>query len=197
MTLVRIATVVEGQGEVAAMPVLLRRLAEQINPQLYVESPRPHRVARGTFLRAGGVENAVATLVEQVGPSAGILMVVDADDDCPAKLGPALVERARRTRSDVKSAAVIANREFEAWFLAAAPSLAGRRGLADPLHRPADPEEPRDCKGWLTAHRVDGRAYKPASDQAALAAAFDLAMAREHSPSFDKLWRDLTVLLLN
>jgi len=113
MTLVRIATVVEGQGEVAAMPVLLRRLAEQINPQLYVESPRPHRVARGTFLRAGGVENAVATLVEQVGPSAGILMVVDADDDCPAKLGPALVERARRTRSDVQTDAVTARREFE------------------------------------------------------------------------------------
>lgn len=63
MTLVRIATVVEGQGEVAAMPVLLRRLAQQIDPQLYVDSPRPHRVPRGTLLRAGGVETARTTSV--------------------------------------------------------------------------------------------------------------------------------------
>jgi hypothetical protein len=55
--------------------------------------------------------------------------------------------------------------------------------------------EPRDCKGWLSAHRTDGRAYKPASDQAALAAAFDLRMARANSPSFAKLWRDLERLL--
>ena len=54
---------------------------------------------------------------------------------------------------------------------------------------PADPEQPRDCKGWLTARRTDKRSYKPSADQAALAEIFDLAMARANSPSFDKLWR--------
>jgi predicted ATPase len=51
------------------------------------------------------------------------------------------------------------------------------------------------CKGWLSARRTDGRTYKPSSDQAALAAVFDLRMARENSASFDKLWRDLERLL--
>jgi hypothetical protein len=90
---------------------------------------------------------------------------------------------------------VLANREFEAWFLAAAPSLSGKRGLVEGLTLPRDAERPRDCKGWLSAHRVDGRGYKPTSDQAALAATFDLQMARKHSSSFDKLWRDMERLL--
>ncbi|WP_349817016.1 hypothetical protein [Frankia sp. Cppng1_Ct_nod] len=79
--------------------------------------------------------------------------------------------------------------------MAAAPSLSGQRGLAQGLERPVDGEKPRDCKGWLSAHRTDGRSYKPASDQAALAALFDLRMARENSPSFDKFWRDVEQLL--
>lgn len=50
-------------------------------------------------------------------------------------------------------------------------------------------------KGWLTDHRVDRRVYKPAADQAALAAAFDLRLARANSLSFDKLWREMERLL--
>ena len=125
-----------------------------------------------------------------------MLVVLDAADDCPAKLGPLLADRARSARPDARIAAVLANRELEAWYLAAAPSLAGHRGLAADLARPADPEKPRDCKGWMTAHRIDGRPYKPTADQAALAAMIDLAMAREHAPSFDKLWRDLERMIV-
>ena len=79
--------------------------------------------------------------------------------------------------------------------MAAAPSLAGRRGLATDLTVPAGLERRRDCKGWLSEHRTDGRSYKPASDQAALAAVFDLHLARKNARSFDKLWRDLERLL--
>jgi hypothetical protein len=42
---------------------------------------------------------------------------------------------------------------------------------------------------------VDGRSYKPATDQAALSAVFDMQIARKNSPSFDKLWRDVERLL--
>jgi hypothetical protein len=90
---------------------------------------------------------------------------------------------------------VLANREFEAWFLAGASSLSGHRGLADDLQVPVEPEKPRDCKGWLSANRTDGHSYKPAADQGALAAALDLGLARANSESFDKLWRDLARLL--
>ncbi|MEV0728316.1 DUF4276 family protein [Polymorphospora sp. NPDC050346] len=146
-------------------------------------------------MRPDGIERAVETLVEQVGQSAGVLVLLDADDDCPATLGPELVRRANRARPDVTIAAVLANREFEAWFLAAAPSLSGLRGLGPDLRRPDNLETIRDCKGWLSARRTDGRSYKPSVDQAALTAKFDLGMAREHASSFDKLWRDMARLL--
>lgn len=137
----------------------------------------------------------IATVVEGQGEVAAVLVLLDADDDCPARLGPQLLTRVKDARPDRSGSVVLANREFEAWFLAAAPLLRGLRGLAGDLALPADAERPRDCKGWLSARRTDGRAYKPATDQAALAAAFDMQMARQHSPSFDKLWRDVERLL--
>ncbi|MEV7230069.1 DUF4276 family protein [Polymorphospora sp. NPDC051019] len=191
MTEVRIATIVEGQGEVAAVPELVRRVVAEIDPGIWVNSPPPFRIGRNSLIRPGGIERAVEALVERVGPAAGVLVLLDADDDCPAKLGPELVIRAKQARSDITVATVLANREFEAWFLAAAPSLSGLRGLGPNLQRPANLETIRDCKGWLSARRTDGRSYKPSADQTALAAKFDLRMAREHAPSFDKFWRDL------
>lgn len=195
MSHVVISSVVEGQGEVAAVPVLLRRMAADMSPETWVEVLRPYRVSRGSLLVPYGLERVVAALAEQGGPMAGVLVLLDADDECPAELGPRLLERVHTARPDRPSSVVLANREFEAWFLAAAPSLRGQRGLAQDIQAPAAAEQPRDCKGWLSRHRTDGRAYKPATDQAALTAVFDMETARKNSLSFDKLWRDVERLL--
>ena len=90
---------------------------------------------------------------------------------------------------------MLANREFEAWFLAAAASLAGQLGFSRDLRPPENPEAPRDCKGWLSKQRPHGHPYKETVDQAPIASAFDLKTAREKSPSFDKFYRDVTWLL--
>jgi Domain of unknown function (DUF4276) len=190
-----IVAIVEGQGEVAAVPVLLGRLLGEIAPGRYCEVPRPYRIGRGVLLAPNGVERVVAAIGEQGGPQTGVLVLLDADDDCPYELAPALLARARDARKDRPAAVVLAKREFEAWFLAAVPSLRGRRGLPADLPLPVDPEQPRDCKGWLSRRRTDGRSYKPTADQAALAAVFDLRLARANSPSFDKLWRDVERLV--
>lgn len=50
----------------------------------------------------------------------------------------------------------------------------------------------RDCKGLLTKARPKGQPYKETVDQALLASAFDMKMAREHADSFDKFYRDVT-----
>jgi hypothetical protein len=192
---VTIATVVEGHGEVEAVPCLLRRMAAEIAPDAWVDVPRPFRVGRDSLTKAGGIESVVKQAGLRLGPGGRILVLLDADDDCAATLGPTLLKRIEEAVPDRRTAVVLAVREFEAWFLAAAPSLAGCRGLGDDLAVPADPETPRGCKEWLTRHRVDGHVYRPAADQAALAAVFDMKMARTNSPSFDKLWRDVTRLL--
>ncbi|MFE6678276.1 DUF4276 family protein [Streptomyces sp. NPDC057729] len=191
-----IASVVEGEGELSALPTLLRRLTHEAGVW-DANIPKPYRVGRGRLIKQGGLEASVDALADRVPAdgAGGVLIVLDADDDCPAALGPSLLERATAVRPDRRTAVVLAQREFEAWFIAAAPTLGGCRGLPHGLEVPTDCEVPRDCKGWLTHHRVDGRPYRPVADQAALAEVFDIAMARANSPSFDKFCRDVHYLM--
>jgi hypothetical protein len=193
---VTIASVVEGEGEMQALPALLRRIlyAEEIWD---ADVQRPFLKGRGSLVKQGGLEAAVEALARRLPPGApgGVLVVIDADDDCPASLGPSLLARAESVRPDVRTGVVLANREFEAWFLAAAPSLAGRAGLPQGLAVPEDCERPRDCKGWLTHHRTDGGVYRPRVDQASLADVVDIATARANSPSFDKFCRNVAYLI--
>lgn len=191
-----IASVVEGEGEIFALPVVLRRLMFSMSIW-NADIQRPFLINRGKLIKQGGLEAAVEGVARRLSPSApgGILILIDADDDCPAELGPTLLRRAQAVRPDRRIAVVLANREFEAWFLAAAPSLGGRAGLSDGLPVPEHSERPRDCKGWLSQHRSDGGSYRPRVDQAALADAFDLGMARRNAPSFDKFCRDVNYLV--
>ncbi|MEV6502397.1 DUF4276 family protein [Streptomyces prunicolor] len=193
---VTIASVVEGEGEISALPVLLRRLMYETDIWDADIQP-PFLVDRGRLVRPGGLEAAVEAQARRVPADhpGGIVVVIDADDDCPASLGPSLLARAEATRPDRRTAVVLANREFEAWFLASAPSLGGRAGLADHLEVPANSETLRDCKGWLTHHRRDGVRYRPRVDQPALTQDMDLDLARANSPSFDKFCRDITYLV--
>jgi hypothetical protein len=190
-----VAPVVEGQGEVAAVPLLVRRLTAEIDPDRPVEVRRPIRVARSKVTKPGELERHVALAAVSAGPAGAVLVILDADDDCPAKLGPELLGRSSGTHPDLPVAVVFAMREFESWFLAAAHSLRSKRGLPHDLDPPPDPEAKRDAKGWLQEHRVDGFAYSPTTDQPALAASMDLAAARAGAPSFDKLWRDIERLM--
>jgi hypothetical protein len=106
------------------------------------------RVNRGRIVASNGLESAVKAMALRVSPTAGgVLVLIDADDDCPAHLGPALLARAREARSDVPVSVVLANREFEAWFLAAAPSLAGNCGLGhvDPPGHARVPDRHQDA----------------------------------------------------
>lgn len=193
---VTIASVVEGEGEISALPVLLRRLMYEAEIWDADIQP-PFLVDRGRLVRPGGLEAAVEAQARRVPVDhpGGILVVIDADDDCPATLGPSLLARAEAARPDRRTAVVLANREFEAWFLASAPSLGGRAGLAERLKVPANSETLRDCKGWLTHHRRDGVRYRPRVDQAALAQDMDLDLARANSSSFNKFCRDITYLV--
>jgi len=90
---------------------------------------------------------------------------------------------------------VLANREYEAWFLAAAGSIAGFRGIDDDVLAPDDPESIRDAKGWLTQRMALGRSYREVRDPPALTARMDLQQARLRASSFDKMWRAVENLL--
>jgi hypothetical protein len=188
----QIACIVEGHGEVEAVPVLIRRIAAAVDPTLRVITPPPLRVPKNKLLKPGELERSVDLAARKTSGTGSVLILLDSDDDCPAHLGPEVLRRATQARRDLPIGVVIAKREFEAWFLAAAPSLRGQRGLPADLQPPADPEAIRGAKEWLS--RQMANRYSETLDQPALTARFDLTQALQ-ADSFDKCHREITRLL--
>jgi hypothetical protein len=190
---VRIGCVVEGRGECESVPILIRRIASLFDPGLAVQVPHPIRIPKSRLLKPGELEKAVELAALRAEDGGGILVILDSDDDCPAKLAPDLLARTRAARGDLPSAVVLPNKEFESWFLAAAQSLRGHKGFPEDLEPPAQPEAIRGAREWLN-QRVTTGAYSANVDQASLTAVFALEPARR-APSFDKCYREVIRLL--
>lgn len=152
------------------------------------------RVGKNRLIKAGILEQYVEGAARLVRGQAGILILLDSDDDCPAELGPQLLDRALKQRSDVPQAVVLAKREFEAWFIAAAESLRGRMDFPVDLEVPSDPERIRGAKEWLGRRWARTRPYTPSRHQAELTRIFDLDLAKS-SRSFEKCYREIARLL--
>lgn len=186
--------IVEGHGEVEAVPELLRRLARERFQHHYLNVMRPFRLPRGKILRERNLEKAVDFGVRKLSEyrSVGaIFVLLDADDDCPAELGPALLRRVRSMRSSLLSSVVIAKCEYESWFLASAISLRGKASVRPDAVPPPDPEAIRDAKGYLEREifMLNSR-YSETVDQVSLTALMNFDEARR-CQSFEKLCRDL------
>ena len=152
-----------------------------------------HLPKQAKLVKPGELEKAVEFAGMRTEGRGGILVILDSDDDCPARLAPELLARARTTRGDLPSAVVLANREVECWFLASARSLRGHKGLPTDLEPPAEPETIRGAKEWLS-QRMQTGAYSPNVDQASLTTLFDLEQAK-HAPSFEKCFREIVRML--
>lgn len=188
--MIPIASIVEGDGEVAALPVLLRRLNEWRSGHDYVQALPPIRVHRDRFLnRDDEFRKQLLLAAAKCGEQGWILVVLDADDDCPVTLADTIHQRARQYVPHRRLSVVLAKREYEAWFIAAARSLDGRRGLRCPDDLPPDAEAPRDAKGWLRRN-MEGGTYSEVLDQPAFTACFDLQQAFDNSRSFRKLCKE-------
>lgn len=176
-----VVSIVEGYAELASVPLLLRRLG--------IEAAPAFRVKRNLVVKAGELERALEAAVRVRASPSAVLVLLDADDDCPAQLAPALLARARVV-TNLPVSVVFAVREIEAWFLGGIESLRGYRGIAADAAWTDDPERPRGAKGRVE-EMMGGRGYVDRADQPALMARLDIAAARLRCPSLDKLLRDL------
>ena len=177
--------IVEGQGDEAAVPLLLRRLRDEAQAW-GLEVGRPHRRRRTQLVKKDSLQSAVRVAALQ-DKCSGILVLFDADDDCPAELAPTLEQWAREAAGQMPCAVVMANREYEAWFLASVEALRGRAGVLPDAASHADPEMPRNAKGELERRMRPGASYSATVDQAAMTAHLDLQSAYRRCRSFRKL----------
>lgn len=187
----RLVCIIEGHGEVEAVPNLCMRILRQyLGDQEWFVDKQALRHPRGNLVdqsnkqdpRKPCHETGLKRLVELAWRSRkadAVLVLCDSDDDCPAVWGPDALRVIRPLRP---GGAVMALREYETWLLwnyqdeelarAGAPAPERRRGAKE-----------------LLARLVPG--YLPTVHQLAETRKLDIARVRERSASFDKLVRVL------
>lgn len=189
----RLVCIVEGSGEVAAIPNLCARILRHLGvaPSDWMVDQDPIRKPRGSLVderersprrpcRKAEIERAVALARKRRADA--VLVLCDEDDDCAAIWGPDARQVIRR---QLAGEAVMAVREYETWLLLSRSEEAlAEAGIAAP-------ERLRDAKKAL-ARLVPG--YKPAAHQLGETRRIDLQHLRLRSPSFDKLVRSLASL---
>jgi len=174
--------VVEGDGEVGALPALVERLKQHLGLavpfipraggvmryQLHLDVPRGH----------SEVER-ICELCRSRGPSA-VLVTQDSEDACPRNAAPQVAGWIRALALPFPVAVVLFYREYETLFLAASQTLQGSR-LGGHVGRPGlpvgavyrgDPEIVRNAKGWISEQLP--RRYSPMLDQEAFTRTLDL-----------------------
>lgn len=204
-----IAPIVEGHTEQGCVERLLHRVWHELlaRPER-LQVLEPFRGHRDSFTQADGKvlgDTVVKGLLKlrsasQKEPEAKslLLILLDAEAECPATLAPRLLDTARRAAPpDSPIACVLAKRMLENWIVAGCSTLAGVNGLPDPL---ASHSTPEDCGGasWIDQQlrSLDkSRKYTKTIDAKVFISKMDLQACQDNSPSFDKLCRELEARL--
>ena len=187
----KIVPVVEGQGEVAAVPILLRKLlTEQGRYDIQIETPQ-NAHGSGNLTKPGGIERFVQNAWTKRDCGA-VLVLVDADKQCPVALAVDFSQRVFALGVRFPVVIVIAKCEYEAWFLASLETIAGvplDGGYALPtdLTYPGEVENRAGVKGWITEQFPQGRIYKETIHQASMTKILDPERVRQKSRSFRRL----------
>ena len=191
--------VVEGDGDADALPELLVRILQEKYERYDVAVLR----GKTKVVKANGRQNLEKKLDKFLGHAqnkpecAAILVVVDADEDCPVKLARDLTQRCNKIGLRCPVQIVCAHREYESWFLASLNTITGMHGIPKTAVLSSDAEAVLDPKQWLTEQMPSGQAYKETTHQASLSRAIDLDLACRNSRSFRRLCHALEELLSN
>lgn len=195
----RLVLFVEGQGDVIAVPVLVKRLLTELAAWDCLSlDPNPYRIGAVSNLFGKAETNWTKTLrfASGSGNLGAVLLLQDGDTVlkrgqpfCARDVGHDLSRRARAAGagSVFSVASVFACQEFESWLIAGIESLAGKKLANGRIEIPANLKAPaadleqhhRDAKGWLDQHIPAG--YNPATDQEPLTRAIDLDAIRQRN----------------
>ena len=178
-----VVPIVEGHGDVRAVPVLLRRLVGAANAWKEVRIDQAVRCSRGKLVKEVELKKRVR-LASRRKDCGAILIIFDSDDDCPVELAAQVREWAVAEAGPVCEV-VLAKREYEAWFLAAIESLRTHPSVRADARSHPDPEAPRGAKDKLEA--MMHISYSETTHQPAFSKCFCMAAAYVRCRSFRKL----------
>jgi hypothetical protein len=171
----RLVMLVEGDGDVQAVPSLVGRLLTQLPDEF-----QGHLFLDNAAMKVGGLHKITGRgqrdLARHLGNAANrpklgaALLILDGDAAqfegqpfCAVEAARIIAQRATATGAGTRFsfAVVFLRQEYESLLLAVADQLPD---LRPGVSLPASPEErPRDAKGWLHANLADG--YNPTGRQ--------------------------------
>ena len=193
MSMLSIVPIVEGHGEVEAVPILLRRILWDL--QVYdIEPARPYRQPRDLVVKPAELEKHLRQAVRDRENVSAILILLDADKSPICEFAPRLLEIAA-SNTVLPVRIFFACKEYKAWFLGSQASLRGQCGICVGAENTLNPELRRGAKEQLEESMRGNRGYVEVDDQPTLTARMDLNMARQNCRSFDKLCRDVAWLV--
>ena len=192
-----IIAIVEGPGDKKAVPALLRRILWERFDRYDIDVSKT-KVANGK-------PNLVKRLEDFLGYAlidgcTAILILLDADTDCPAQLARELAQRAAALNLQVPMAVACPKHEYEAWFISSLSdsdedNIRRHLGMGESVITPEIAEDVRDAKAWITNRMPRDRAYKETTDQVALTHHIDLELVHNRSRSFRRLCHALEELV--
>lgn len=180
-----VGLVVEGAGDVTALPILLRAHLHATGEFRDVLGKPVALHGRTKAFVANGIEGYVAVAALRPG-CIGVLVVLDGEGDCVAHTGPTLKARADRV-SRVPVRVALADHDFEDWLYASAETLALPLGGHDGTRRGQH----------MIKQALKPRSYTKPVWQPSLASRVDLALARPRSASLDRCLRRFDELRLH
>lgn len=180
----RVAAVVEGYGDVKAVPALVARTGLLLGSPMIASNPI--RAGEWKSLRAAGEFERYLELAARRGWDR-ILVLLDLEDLCCKTEAEAALARVKAWAAGrpIVVHVVFFVQEYESIFLACIDDIVG-----DETVKVEDPESYRDAKGQLK--RLTGRRYKETQDQEAYSKTIALNNLAKRSRSFRKLLKELS-----
>ena len=186
----QLGVIAEGDGDQPAIGVILRRLSGMYEDLAQVQVGEVSNAhGRPNLTKANGIERFFRYAARD---HDAVLVLLDADRDCPLTLAADLAGRIRACGLSIPAAVVCANHAFECWFLADVESLRGQsvkgRVLLDPTAAIQEkPELIVNPKERLRDLLMPREYYKETRDQPALAGLIDLRRVEARCRSFRRL----------
>ena len=187
----KIVPIVEGEGDIEAVPILLRRVLYESLQQYAWGVTFPKKAHSLPALRKK-LENYLRYAAMEEDAHA-ILILLDLDDGCPMVEAQRLADDIRALSSKLPVAIVLAHREYEAWFLASIETIAP--GFHQNPTPPSNVESIRDAKGWISRQVFPEGRYKETFHQPSMTTLIDFDLAAQRSRSLCRLLHAVELLV--